>query len=75
MNFTGKLTDKSDVYAFGIILLELLTGMKPVQNMSPTHHHQSLVTWVNLDQLSPWVLTKVNDYIDFLFLFHRIIFI
>ncbi|GAB2293653.1 hypothetical protein Dimus_038270 [Dionaea muscipula] len=29
----GKLTDKSDVFAFGVILLELLTGRKPVEKM------------------------------------------
>ncbi|KAK1279020.1 Wall-associated receptor kinase-like 22 [Acorus gramineus] len=27
---TGKLTDKSDVYSFGVILVELLTGERPL---------------------------------------------
>ncbi|VAI69426.1 unnamed protein product [Triticum turgidum subsp. durum] len=34
---TSRLNEKSDVYSFGIVLLELLTGMKAVDNDSNLH--------------------------------------
>ncbi|KAG4382534.1 hypothetical protein GLYMA_14G098600v4 [Glycine max] len=35
---TSHLTEKSDVYSYGIVLLELLTGRKAVDNESNLHH-------------------------------------
>ncbi|PWA47320.1 hypothetical protein CTI12_AA496410 [Artemisia annua] len=41
----GKVNDKIDVYAFGVVLLELLSGRKPISNEYPKGE-ESVVMWV-----------------------------
>ncbi|MED6189162.1 hypothetical protein PIB30_093136 [Stylosanthes scabra] len=40
----GRVTDKIDVYAFGVVLLELLSNKKPIDNECPKGQ-ESLVMW------------------------------
>jgi serine/threonine protein kinase len=42
----GRVTDKIDVYAFGVVLLELLSNRKPINNECPKGQ-ESLVMWVS----------------------------
>lgn len=41
--YTMKVTEKCDIYSFGVVLLELITGKSPVQ---PLEQGGDLVTWV-----------------------------
>lgn len=41
---SGKLTDRSDVFSFGVVLLELISGRKPVDSSQPLGE-ESLVEW------------------------------
>ncbi|KAI9191939.1 hypothetical protein LWI28_015795 [Acer negundo] len=55
---TGHLTSKSDVFSFGVVLLELLTGKRSIDNTRPGRE-RSLIEWArplmrdsrNLDRL------------------------
>ncbi|KAK7285247.1 hypothetical protein RJT34_20011 [Clitoria ternatea] len=40
----GKVSDKTDVYAFGVVLLELITGRKPIETRRPPGE-ENLVLW------------------------------
>ncbi|XP_028783238.1 pto-interacting protein 1-like [Neltuma alba] len=61
---TGDVTVKSDVYSFGVILLELLTGRKPVDHTLP-RGQQSLVTWatpkLSEDKVKQCVDARLQD--------------
>lgn len=41
----GKISDKIDVYAFGVVLLELISGRKPISSEN-CKGQESLVVWV-----------------------------
>ncbi|KAL6196345.1 hypothetical protein ACLB2K_031960 [Fragaria x ananassa] len=41
---TGQLTTKSDIYSFGVVFLEIITGRRVIDNSRPTEE-QNLVTW------------------------------
>lgn len=44
---TGQLTDKSDVFSFGVLLMELISGRKAVmRNETSLHMARSVVDWV-----------------------------
>jgi serine/threonine protein kinase len=65
--YTGRLTDKSDVFSFGVLLVELLTRKKPFlyrfggDGVGLVSHFVSLLAQGNLDQLIDPQFTKEEN--------------
>nr|XP_027190161.1 receptor-like serine/threonine-protein kinase ALE2 [Cicer arietinum] len=57
---TGHLLVKSDVYSYGVVLLELLTGRKPV-DLSQPRGKENLVAWIRPLLTSKEGLLKIID--------------
>lgn len=54
-SITGMLTVKSDIYSFGVVLLELLSG-KNVMFLNNTGVTEFLIPWVKCFSKSSWIL-------------------
>lgn len=64
---TSKLTDKSDVYSFGVLLVELLTGEKPISLTRP-EEDRNLVSYfissMNENRLLQVIDTQVANEVN-----------
>jgi serine/threonine protein kinase len=57
----GKVSDKIDVYAFGVVLLELISGRKPISFETPKGQ-ESLVMWVRASSI--YRISACISYVD-----------
>jgi Protein tyrosine and serine/threonine kinase len=60
ISILGHLTAKSDVYSYGVVLLEILTGRRAVDKTKPTRE-QNLVEWARASLNNAQKLARLID--------------
>jgi hypothetical protein len=61
----GRVNDKADVYTFGVVLLELITGCRAIEPKRPVGKDQ-LIVWVcdaisSQKQIQHYMCAKASD--------------
>ncbi|KAL5204084.1 hypothetical protein ABZP36_008955 [Zizania latifolia] len=59
-----QLTEKSDLYSFGVILLELISGHEPISNDSFGLHCRNIVAWARSHVESGDINAIVDESLD-----------
>ncbi|RRT47275.1 hypothetical protein B296_00039122 [Ensete ventricosum] len=54
-----QLTEKSDIYSFGVILLELISGQEPISSESFGLNCRNIVAWDDYDLQSVWKIAEI----------------
>ncbi|RDX63294.1 putative receptor protein kinase ZmPK1, partial [Mucuna pruriens] len=68
--FNLAITSKVDVYSYGIVVLEMITGRSPTEGVQITeleaesHHHERLVTWVREKRRKGMGLEVGSSWVD-----------
>lgn len=58
---TGHLTSKSDVWSYGVVLVELLTGRRSMDERRPKEE-LSLIDWARPFLAERWLTTTVPSF-------------